>query len=334
MSLAIPSGIYPWQESEWKQLQTMLSNDRLPHALLLAGLKGTGLLEFSNLFATSILCENPNESGESCLQCAGCKLIRAETHPDLLFISPEEEWKAIKIDQIRSLVKFTQLQSHTGKRKIIILHPAEAMNISAANGLLKTLEEPPGDTLILLVSHHASALPITIRSRCQKIKISASSMHVREWLIGKCDNNLIETVLASGCGPLFLDEIEHSEAVVADRLSLLSDLENITNGQYDPVEAAEQWSKLELGDTLFWLIKIVQDVIKLKLTGDANIKGNNLINEDILKRIIKLVENIDIKGIFSFYDKLLEYQKLLSYNSSLKALTIMEDLTLEWERLR
>ncbi len=337
MSLSVHPWVYPWQETEWTQLQTMLCNDRLPHALLITGLKGTGLIKFSTSFATSVLCENPNNSGQSCSECKGCMLIKAETHPDLLIVCPEEEGKAIKIDQIRNLVKFTQLQSHTGKRKIIIVHPAEAMNTSAANGLLKTLEEPPGDTLILLVSHQPSTLPITIRSRCQKIKISASSMHVKEWLVGKVDDNLIDTVLVSGCGPLFLDEVEHDETVVIDRLSLLLDLENIANGQFDPIEAAEKWSKYTPGDTLFWLIKISQDMIKIRLDDNVNSSENkslNLISKDILQRIIKLVENIDIQGIFLFYDKLLEYQKLLSNNSSLKDVTIMESLTLEWDKLR
>ena len=325
--------VFPWQETQWTLVQSMLSNDRLPHALLITGAQGTGILDFATKLSSSILCEQPTESGYNCQTCSACKLIKAETHPDQLLVFPEEEDKAIKVDQVRKLVEFTQLQSHYSQRKVIVISPAEAMNTNASNSLLKTLEEPPGDTLIILVSHQPSFLPITVRSRCQKIKISASSVHVREWLDGKAD--LIETVLASGCGPLFLDEKfsdeEDQNDQSTDRLALLDDLESMIFARLDPVDTAELWSKKEISDTIFWLLKICQDMVKLKSA--ANNSSLNLVNQDMSQRLNKLVDKYDLKGIFKIYDKLFEYHRLISRNTNLKASAMLEDFTIEWVSL-
>ena len=339
MDNSIASDVFPWQESQWTLIQSMLSNNRLPHALLITGARGTGILDFATKLASSILCQQPGKSGENCQNCSSCKLIKADTHPDLLPVYPEEEGKAIKVDQIRKLVSFTQLQSHYNQRKVIVISPAEAMNISSSNSLLKTLEEPPGDTLIILVSHKPASLPITVRSRCQKIKISASSMHVREWLEGKVEPELIQTVLASGCGPLFLDRMEETEQI-PDRLSLLEDLENMAFSNQDPVDTAEKWSKKQVNETFFWLLKICQDMIKLSLlditdiTTDNKDTGLKLVNQDMIERLNNLLKKYDLKEIFSIYDKLFEYHKLSSGNTSLKASTMCEDFTIEWIKLR
>ncbi len=329
------SSVLPWQESQWSLIQSMISNDRLPHALLITGVKGTGIQEFATKLAASVLCEQTTETGENCQSCAACHLIKASTHPDLLLVSPEEEGKAIKVDQIRKLVGFSQLQNHYNQRKVIIISPAEAMNISSANSLLKTLEEPPGDTLIILVSHQPSSLPITVRSRCQKMKVSASSVHVREWLEGKVEPELIETVLASGCGPLFSEGTEEAEQI-PDRSSLLEDLEYLAYRQQDPVEVADKWSKKQADDTFFWLLKICQDMVKLKLDDKVFANSNNslkLVNQDMIKKLTILAEKYDLKGIFQIHDKLFNYHKLVSANTNLKAATMLEDFTIEWVRL-
>lgn len=327
--------VYPWQQEQWTLIQSMLSNDRLPHALMITGAKGVGLVDFTNRLAASILCDHPMESGDPCHKCSACCLIKADTHPDLMQIFPEEKGKAIKVDQIRKLVSFSQLQSHYSQRKVIIVNPAEAMNENANNSLLKTLEEPPGDTLIILISHQPSLLPVTVRSRCQKIKISASSMHVTEWLSGKVEADQIQTVLASGYGPLFLEtnEDQIEEAVTEqspDRLALLKDLENMVFAKQDPVVTAEGWSRKEIGGTIFWLIKICQDMVRVKSTPDTEIK---LINPDMNQNLRKLVEKYDLKGIFKIYDILFEYHQLISRNTNLKAATMLEDFTIEWVKL-
>lgn len=128
-----PVQVYPWQDQQWNLIQSMMASERLPHALLLSGVNGTGLFEFAVTLANAVLCQSPNENGYQCMNCTSCHLLKAGTHPDLLIVEPEEEGKAIKIDQIRSLVSYSQLQSHAGQSKVIIIHPAEAMNTSSAN---------------------------------------------------------------------------------------------------------------------------------------------------------------------------------------------------------
>ena len=323
--------VYPWQVKPWQLIQSMVTTDRLPHALLISGLKGMGLFEFASNFASSILCEQALESGEQCHRCSACNLIKAETHPDLLIVEPEEEGKAIKIDQIRKLVSFSQFQSHYSKRKVIIICPAEAMNTSSANSLLKTLEEPPGDTLIILVSQQPSMLPITVRSRCQKIKISATSTEVEEWLSDKVELEKIQTALASGCGPLFFDGKEELDQSI-DRKSLLDDLELMSNKQKDPIDTAEQWSKKQPHETFFWLLNICQDMLKLSSIDNPN--QAKLVNQDLCERLHQLAKQYETKGIFNIYDKLFEYHRLISTNTSVKTSTMFEDLTVEWVNLR
>lgn len=323
------STLYPWQTNAWQRIQAMRSSDRIPHALLITGKLGTGIGDFAWRLATSMLCESPSETGDICGQCRSCNLLKANTHPELLVIAPEEDGKAIKIDQIRKLMEFTQLKSHYGNRKVIIIEPADAMNSNANNSLLKTLEEPPGDTLLILVSHQPALLPITVRSRCQKISISASSMHVKDWLAGKFEDDLIDTALAIGYGPLFLEENDDID-LYKNRLRLLEDLEGISKGLCDPVEIAEAWSKTgantDIRQVLFWLMKILQDLTKIKLSDTPE----ELANQDLVDRLKKLSELIDISKVIQVYGRLFELHKLITRNTNLKPQTICEQITLEW----
>jgi DNA polymerase-3 subunit delta' len=333
--------LYPWQTNAWQRIQAMRSSDRIPHALLITGKLGTGIGDFAWRLATSMLCEAPSETGELCNQCQSCNLLKANTHPELLVIVPEEEGKAIKVDQIRKLMEFTQLKSHYGHRKVIVIEPADAMNNNANNSLLKTLEEPPGDTLLILVSHQPALLPITVRSRCQKIPISASSVHVKDWLAGKFEADLIDTASAIGYGPLFLEENDEID-LRQDRLRLLEDLEGITRGLCDPVEIAESWSKnrsgagsktgsnTDLRQVLFWLMKILQDLTKIKLTDNPG----ELANQDLIDRLKKLSELIDINKVIHVYGRLFELHKLVTRNTNLKPQTICEQITLDWATVK
>jgi len=160
---------YPWQRPLWQGLLDRLRDGRLPHALLLSGPAGMGKQEFASRFSRAILCDSPNEDGSACGQCRGCQLMQAGSHPDYLLVAPEEEGKAIGIDAVRELARFQALKSQYGRQRVIQLQPADALNPNSANALLKTLEEPAGDTILLLTTDRPMALLPTIRSRCQKI---------------------------------------------------------------------------------------------------------------------------------------------------------------------
>jgi DNA polymerase III subunit delta' len=162
------------------------------HALLLHGPQGVGQFELALTLAQAWLCEDAHGSHRPCGTCASCRLVQARSHPDLLVLLPEvlqpvlgwgggsddavgdrasklKPSKEIKVDAVREAIGFAQTSSARGRVKVVVLHPAERMNGVAANTLLKTLEEPPGDARFLLSCASPDALLPTIRSRCQSV---------------------------------------------------------------------------------------------------------------------------------------------------------------------
>lgn len=170
----------------WKRLQGQ--RERLPHALLLAGQKGLGKFALAKAFAAGLLCEAPLTDGTACGKCQACNWHSQGNHPDFRLLQPEalaeseeggEEAKESKkkasqqitIDQVRELDDFLNVGTHRAGLRVVLIHPAEAMNRNTANAVLKTLEEPSAGTLFLLVSHEPLRLLPTIRSRCQAVPV-------------------------------------------------------------------------------------------------------------------------------------------------------------------
>jgi DNA polymerase-3 subunit delta' len=197
------------QEEVWKALVSKL--ERLPHALLLHGPQGVGKLALAERFAALLLCERDAKGGRPCGACEGCRWFSAGSHPDVRFVEPEaiarqasepeegegeggEEEPAakgrkrkpsaeIRVDEIRALAGFVNIGSHRGGRRVAIVHPAEDMNASAANALLKSLEEPPPGAIFILVSHRPARLLPTVRSRCVHVAVPVPDPAVaRRWL--------------------------------------------------------------------------------------------------------------------------------------------------------
>ena len=164
----LPSWLVP-------SLQRLLAmRAELPHALLLFGPSGIGKSALAMRLANALLCESPGPDGDACGRCPACGWFGQGSHPDFRRLVPggdddEAREKAsleIKIGQVRALGDFLSVGGHRGGRKIVVVDPADALNVPAANALLKTLEEPTGETVFLLVSGRHDALPATIRSRC------------------------------------------------------------------------------------------------------------------------------------------------------------------------
>ena len=151
-----------------------------PHALLLHGSRGLGKHALALHLAQALLCEAPQADGLACGQCPGCRYAVAGQHPDLMRIElleideETEELKAVEtigIKRIRALTEFVALTSHRQRAKVAVIAPAERMQGPAANALLKTLEEPPAGTFIILVTDLVGRLPATIVSRCRRLKV-------------------------------------------------------------------------------------------------------------------------------------------------------------------
>src|SRR5690554_4403124 len=162
---------YPWQQETWQRLVQPLQQGRLAHALLLTGGQGSGKLFLAQGFAKNALCREQQDY--ACGHCKSCLLMQAGSHPDYSLIEPDG--KNIKVDQVREMIEQLNQTAQLAGRKVIIIAPAEAMNIAAANALLKCLEEPTANSLIILLSSSPNRLLPTIRSRCQQIIIDQPS---------------------------------------------------------------------------------------------------------------------------------------------------------------
>lgn len=195
--------IYPWQQALWSQLGGRAQH---AHAYLLYGPAGIGKRALAEHWAAQLLCQRPAAAG-ACGECKACQLLAAGTHPDYFVLEPEEAEKPIRVDQVRDLVGFVVQTAQLGGRKVVLLEPAEAMNVNAANALLKSLEEPSGDTVLLLISHQPSRLLPTIKSRCvqQACPLPGAAASL-EWLARALPDEpaeaLEELLALSGGSPL------------------------------------------------------------------------------------------------------------------------------------
>src|SRR5580693_2885690 len=160
----------PWLAELIDQLRRARTSNRFPTGLLIHDERGAGGDVLARFAAQLALCREPEAP---CGHCRDCRQFLAQQHPDYVEVTPVEDSKYIRVEQVRELAQELALTSNNGGATVALLRPADSMNANAANALLKTLEEPRvGVTLILLCSE-PSRLPATILSRCQKVKVRA-----------------------------------------------------------------------------------------------------------------------------------------------------------------
>lgn len=261
----------PWQQSLWQQLNQ--DRSKLPHALLFSGRKGIGKLAFARALAQGLLCEAPQPDGQACGRCQACGWFLQGNHPDFRLVEPEilsesepdpkakgkKPSKEIKIDQIRVLSELVNLSSHRNGLRVILIHPAEAMNSASANALLKTLEEPPPLTVIMLVSHQIQSLLPTVRSRCLKIAFPLPTFEQgASWLAGQGVAAPESLLAQAGNAPLAALELVDEE-IQALRRGLLSQLASPQT--FDPVAWVEKNDKQDLPSLVRWLQQWVYDLL-------------------------------------------------------------------------
>lgn len=278
--------VFPWLQESWLQLQQWRA--RLPHAILFYGPAGIGKTGFVEMFAQSLLCENVQADGYACGACASCGWFSQHNHPDYRRVRPDildgddaaedgdgEEKKTaragktlskeIRIDQIRTLTDFMNVSTHRSGMRVVVLYPAEALNIAAANALLKTLEEPPPDTLFLLVCNRSDRLPPTVLSRCRKFALALPShaaglAWLRQQNIGDADVWLAE----QGGAPLAARDAAQSGSREAmdEFLSALSH-----PGVDAALKTAERLQKIPVADLVGWQQRWLYDVFALQSGG-------------------------------------------------------------------
>lgn len=234
----------PWHTDAGRRLVAQLDAGQLPHALLLAGPKYSGKTQLGLSLARRLLCSAP-EGELNCGRCHACVLSGTGAHGDLRWLAPEEKSRVIKVDQVRDAVQFATRTASFGKRKVIVLQPADSMNLNASNALLKSLEEPAGDTFWLLVCDQLNTLPATIRSRCQIQRLGLPREEESlAWLAGMTDDagqgrELLE--LSDGRPLLAQRYLEAGRA--GDIAARRRGLQALLSGSISVPEAAGQWAE-------------------------------------------------------------------------------------------
>lgn len=284
--------LYPWLLPQWERLAPRYPS--LPHGLLITGPPGIGKTRFALHLASLLLCNQSTESS-ACGQCDSCRLLAAVTHPDLHILLSEKAFSEtaeslealsvryrlekasrtkrepspiIGVDSVRLLIENLAKKSHTAEAKVVILRPAEALNINAANALLKVLEEPAGRTYFLLVTDEPFALPPTIRSRCVSLVLTGPDRNEAIGWLQACypKEAGLEAALSMADGaPLGAAQlIESGRGREAARRPYLSDLYAILMGQVDPLEAADHWAKEDVRVLLRWLQRTLVDLLRIR----------------------------------------------------------------------
>ena len=261
----------PWHDPQWQRIERGVAAGRVPHAMLLRGPGGTGKAMFAARLAAVLLCRS---NASPCGTCESCRLVVAGSHPDRIDVRRETDRREIVVDQIRELIHTVGLTARFARHKVVIVDPADLMNHHAANTLLKTLEEPPGATVFVLVSSSHARLAATIRSRCQRLDFPIPDRRVAlEWLRGKVPDPDSTLALAHGA-PIRAMELS-SGGLIEVRSTLERDLDELLAGG-DPMTVAARWKELGRATVTRWLADILAERMRENVAGGTKTRPRSV----------------------------------------------------------
>ena len=310
--------IYPWNRAHWVGLHARPSG--LPTATLLSGPRGVGKRSFAQALAMATLCSARTVGAEACGTCRSCLSYAATSHPDLRFLEPappetaaadtdaapasSTSSRVITVDRIRDLSSFLAMSPHYGQSKTVVIQPADKLHLSAANALLKTLEEPPARTLFILVTDRPQLVLPTIRSRCYRLDFAPPSAEIAgAWLRERGIEDAAIALAQSGNAPLAAEQLVNEESW--KRRRVLNDL--LARREVDAGQLANQISADELPS--FWglLYRWCYDLMELRASGSVRY------NPDYIKSLGALAANMDLQRLHHFMKELLVTGRALEH---------------------
>lgn len=319
------------QDRAIRILLRTIERDRIPSSYLFAGESGIGkrLAAINLAKALNCLAVDSDSRGvvlhDCCDACPSCKKIDANIHPDFRLISPESG--QIRIEEIREIDDMLSLTAFEGRCKTVIVDDAENMNQSAANAFLKTLEEPPGHSLIVLITANPEQLPDTVRSRCARINFMPLSLNagmkvLRQGLLpsGERDGKAREaprsemqeshlmTLMRLSLGRPGNALTENLTEQRTRHLELLQDMMNMGRDGWSSREEMERW--------INFILVLLRDMAVMKIRGGEKY----LINVDMMEFITRLNKAGDLKDIIEQYQKVSALKKHIRFNLN-KSLT-------------
>lgn len=259
--------LFPWMQPLYDRLLDRHQAKQLPHAILFVGEWLEDTAGFLTRLTSALLCENIES--KPCGQCKSCLLFQAGSHPDLLRVAVEDGAKRIKIDQVRAVIEFDTKKPQIGQVKVISMTTIETMNANAANALLKCLEEPSSNTLLLLQSDDIHQVLPTILSRCQKQTLPKPTMEdAHQWLADKVPEkpHRVRLLSFTDGNPLKARQY-HEENALLSLDAYADQLIRLMQGDARIVELGEKISKDTPNDWLAFLQKLCISLIKIQAGG-------------------------------------------------------------------
>jgi DNA polymerase-3 subunit delta' len=282
-------------------LRGILNTGRIPTTYLFSGERGIGKFTAALEFAKALNCENL-KGGDPCDRCRSCMKSGSLNHPDLKIMAPEGGM--IKVEQIRELEEFLSFTPYEGNKKIVIADDADSMNAYAENAFLKTLEEPPDESVIILVSSKPDKLAGTIRSRCLNIKfmtLPENELEKASVVLGKKGIDNTSRKLSMGRVGLLFDE-----EVLVKRNTAYAHFEDMISGR----DVTAPKDRESIDELLDYYLLFFRDMAVFLCSG----KGTDLLNPDIEQNIARLCGGIELKAVMDTYVQMSDLKKKTAFN--------------------
>ncbi|MBX3650745.1 MAG: DNA polymerase III subunit delta' [Burkholderiales bacterium] len=303
-----------WFKAELEQV--LGQGNQLAHALLVKGPRGIGKQDFGMALARGLLCEQPASEGAACGNCSACGWMASAAHPDFRILAPATEGETeteadegvkktkaspwISVEQVRELHDFIHVSSHRGGCKVILVSPAEALNVNAANALLKSLEEPPPRTHFILISHRPQRLPRTIISRCRQLSLGQPDPAVALAWLRQQGVAEPEVALAQCSGAPLLALAASEGKELAGRRDFLG---HITDPDFDPLAAAEALRDLPLERFIGWMQKWTYDIVSQRMLDSIRY------NPDMARELAVVARRVEPVAALRLHRKLVREQR-------------------------
>ena len=346
---------YPWQDNVWEKLFSRhIHNDHFPHALLINGVAGIGKRDFAFYLSKGLLCQSPkkplhSQLFEPCGQCRACQLFCLGNHPDLYHLTTPEDKKVIPVESVRELIQWSVLNSQLDGKKVIIIEPAEAMNQNAANSLLKTLEEPVSDTIIIMLADNKQALLATIRSRCQAVDMVVPNRSISlHWLQQQIEFQNIESAqielmisLSNNAPLLALNAFKSGHAEV--RQLIMDKIISIVKDDIDPVQIADELTKMTAKkksktimitpyDVIYWLDAIIIDIVRLSQQKSPQAPKSIINNIDCFIILQELSNRLSLKKMLQL--STIIQKSYYDIKGSININLLFEQLFIDWKNCK
>lgn len=297
-------------------LNSALDKNRLAHSFILLGAEGIGKKLLAEEFSKFLLCDNPGKDG-ACGKCQSCIKCASNTHPDLhKFCQKEFDW--IKIEDMRKLQLDMSLSAYSGKWKIAIIDNAQMLTPEAANCLLKTMEEPPKESLIFLIANRIDSIPETIISRCQRLYFSPlpslciEEAIAKDSLADKPEARFLAKFCEGRLGRALA--LSKNKELLVNKNKLLHNLLNKTKVDFN--DFATNLDKESIQLSVEFLLFFLRDCLMLKVGLDKE----SLVNIDEADTIHKLSKRIALSDIEEALDCILKAQEINRTNINPKIL--------------